>query len=129
MYPQLGVAVDARAVFDVVAAAGACDPQGCSSKLHQISVRDRFAQGILRRMHWVNTRDMLVDGLTKGGIDRISLHKASHDCHLKMAHPALTRTPISVGSATKPIGDDESYSLHRWLHRPRVVIDCKAVVH
>ena len=51
VYPQLDVAVDVRAVFDVVAATDVCDFQECSSKLHLISIRDRFAQDIVRRMH------------------------------------------------------------------------------
>ena len=33
--------------------------------MHLISVRDRFAQGIIRRLHWVDTRDMLADGLKR----------------------------------------------------------------
>ena len=69
IYPQLDIAVDARAVYDVVATTDACDPQGCSFKLHLISVRDRLAQGMIRRMHWADTRDMLADGGIKGGID------------------------------------------------------------
>ena len=73
LYPSLDVAVDAKVVFDIVAATVACDPQGCSFKLHLISLRDRLTQGIIRRMHWVDTRDMLADGLAKGGLDRALL--------------------------------------------------------
>ena len=80
LHPQLDVAVDARAVFDAVAASDACDPQRCPLNLHLISVRDRLAQGIIRRMHWVDTRDMLADGLTKGGVDRPLLHTVSNGC-------------------------------------------------
>ena len=107
LHPQLDVAVDARAIFDAVAATGACDPQGCSLKLHLISVRDIFSQGIIRRMHWVDTRDLLADGLTKGGIDRTSLHNVSNDCRFKLAHTALTHNKISAGFATiAPVDDD-----------------------
>ena len=106
LYPSLDVAVDAKAVFDAVAATDACDPQECSLKLHLISVRDRLSQGIIRRMHWVDTRDMLADGLTKGGIDRALLHSVSNDCRYKLAHPALTHNKTSVvGSATMPTDD------------------------
>ena len=49
--PQFDVCVDARAVPDVVAATVACDPPGCAPKLHFVSVRDRFPQGIIIRMH------------------------------------------------------------------------------
>ena len=47
LYPQLDIAVDARAVYDAVAAADVCDFQGFSFQLHLISVRNRYAQGIV----------------------------------------------------------------------------------
>ena len=71
LHPQLDVAVDARAVFDAVAATDSCDPRGCCLQLHLISVRDRFAKGIVRRMRWVDARDMLADGPTKGGLTEL----------------------------------------------------------
>ena len=110
LYPSLDVAVDAKAVFDAVAATGACDPQECSLRLHLISARDRLSQGIIRRMHLVDARDMLADGLTKGGIDRTLLHNVSNDCRFKFAHNALTHNKSSViGSATiSPVEDDGS---------------------
>lgn len=100
LYPRLDLAVDARAVYDAVAAADACDPQECSLKLYLISVRDRLAQGIVKRLRWVDTKDMLADGLTKDGIDRTLLHKASNDCKFKLAHEALAHPKAAVGSAT-----------------------------
>lgn len=69
-------------------------------KLHLISVRDRFVQGIIRRMHWADARDMLADGLAKGGVDRIVLHNAPNDCQVELAHQAFTHTKVSVGFAT-----------------------------
>lgn len=74
LHPCLDVAVGAGAVRDAVVAIDACEPQESSLKFHLIPVRDRLTQGIIRRMHWVDTRDMLADGLTKGGIDRALLH-------------------------------------------------------
>lgn len=100
LYPQLDIAVDARAVYDVVAATGACDPQECPLKLHLISARDRLAQGIIRRTHWAGSRDMLAEGLIKVGGARFLLHKASNDCNFKLAHIALTHAMISVSLAT-----------------------------
>lgn len=88
----MDVGVDARAVFDVVAATDVCDPRERSLKLQLISVPDRFARGIIRRMHWVDARDMLADGVTKVGIDRTLLHKALTDCQFKLEHHALTHT-------------------------------------
>ena len=74
MYPPIDVCVDARAVFDALAASDVCDPQESSLKLHLISVRDRLAAGILRFLFWVDTRDMFADGMTKGALDRAALN-------------------------------------------------------
>ena len=47
LHPRLDVAADAHAACDAVAAADVCAPQGCSLKLHLMSLRDRYAQGII----------------------------------------------------------------------------------
>ena len=72
-YPPIDVCVDAKAVFDAIAASDVCDPADGSLKLHLISVRDRMATGMIRFLYWLDTRCMLADGLTKGGIDRTLL--------------------------------------------------------
>ena len=73
MYPPLDICVDARAVYDAISAAYACEPAVSSLKFHLISVGDRMTHGIIRQLCWVDTRDMLADGLTKGGVDRTLL--------------------------------------------------------
>ena len=80
MYPPLDLCVDAKTMSDAIAASDACEPAGCSPKLHLISVRDRMSHGLIRKLYWVDTKDMLADGLTKGGIDRLLLHQVSNDC-------------------------------------------------
>ena len=65
-------------------------------------MRDRFAQGIIRRVSWVDTRDMLADGLTKDDIDRTLLHNVSNACSFKLAHEALTHPKFVVGSSAIP---------------------------
>ena len=57
--------VDANAVYDATEATAMCDPAGSSLKLHLVSVRDRMARASIRYLYWVDTRDMLADGLTK----------------------------------------------------------------
>ena len=66
--PPLDLSVDARAVFDAVSASDACIPVGSSLKIHLVSVPDRIFQGIIRKLLWIGTRNVVVDGLTKGGI-------------------------------------------------------------
>lgn len=86
---KLNVAVDARAACDAISAIDACEPQGISFKLHFISVGDRLILGTIRRIHWVDTRDMLANGLVKCGIGRTLLHNARNACPLKLAHVAF----------------------------------------
>ena len=95
--------MDARAVYDAVAATDTCEPAESSLKLHLISVRDRMEQGIIRNLYWVDTRDMLADGLTKGGIDRQLLHSVSQDCQYKAKHECECHSKIrKVGTGAPP---------------------------
>ena len=65
LYPPIDVAVHARAVYDALTAAELCEPAESSLKVHRISVSDRLAQGILRVLDWVDTRDQLAGGFAK----------------------------------------------------------------
>ena len=103
-YPPLDLCVDARAVYDSVAATDVCEPAGSSLKLHLISVRDWKTHGLIRKLFWVDAKDMLADGLTNGDIDRTLLHNASNDCKYTCVHEALPheKKKDQVGSATVP---------------------------
>lgn len=79
--------------------------RGALLKLHLIRSGIVLAQGMIRRLHWVDTRDVLADGLTNGGIDGTLLHRASNDCKLKFAHQALSHNKIATSSATIDFGD------------------------
>ena len=82
--------VDAQAVYDAISASDACVLAECSLKLYLVSVRDRMSHGLVRRPHWVDTRDMLADGLAKGGIDRFLLLAVSNDCKYEAKHDSLS---------------------------------------
>ena len=102
------MAVDARAVFDAISASDICDPAESSLKLHLISVRDRLAQGIIRALYWLDTRTMVADGLTKGGIDRRLLHEFLEKCRYRCEHEAkrFTATKGKVVSTRLPVSQD-----------------------
>ena len=68
--PDLDCVVDARALFDAVASADACTPLECSLKLHLMDIRDKLVNGIIKRLFWADTRDMVADCMTKGGVMR-----------------------------------------------------------
>ena len=65
-------------------------------------------RGLIRKFYWVGTRDMLADGLTKGGIDRFLLHRVSDDCVYETRQLAISHT--KVGSATIPPGHQGTLS-------------------
>ena len=103
MYPPFDICVDAQAVYDAIGAPDACEPAGSSLTLHLISVWDRMTYGLVRQFFWVDTIEVLADGLTKGGIDRLLLRSAGNDCEHQTTHEALVHTThSSVGSATMP---------------------------
>ena len=68
--PPIEACIDARSVFDAIAASDVTTPQEATLKLHLVSIRNRIENGVLKRLWWVDTRDMVADALTKGGIDR-----------------------------------------------------------
>ena len=107
LYAPLGSCVDAKAVYDPISATDACELAGSSSKLHPISVRDRLAYGLIRKFFWVDTSDMLADGLTKGGIDRTLLHNVANDCTCKCVHDVCVHgEKCPASSATIPPGEE-----------------------
>ena len=65
-------------------------PQEASLKLHLITIRDRLARGLLRSLSWTDTRDMVADALTKGGIDRTMLIQAMRGS-VTLAHEVKTK--------------------------------------
>ena len=71
--PPRDAVIDARSVFDCLAATDLGELVEGSLKLHVLSLRERLSTGALRRLYWSDTRDMLADGLTKGSVPRDQL--------------------------------------------------------
>ena len=92
LYPPLDICVDARAVYDAISATDACEPAESNLKLHLISVRDMMTRNMIRRLYWVDARDTLADGLTKGGVDRTLLTRVCNECRFQATHDALVHT-------------------------------------
>ena len=92
-YPPLEVVTDAMSVFEAVSCGDCCTPTESSLKLHLLSVRDRIQRGVIHALHWSDTRDMVADGLTKGGVGREMLVNASQHGLYKPQHPSKTFRP------------------------------------
>ena len=83
---------EAKSVFDAVRASDVGDPAESSLKLHVVALRDKLERGILRRFWWAGTRDMLADGLTKGGVNRDALVSASEQGICRVSHETAVCT-------------------------------------
>jgi len=90
LYPPIDLFVDAQSVSDALAAPDVCTPQEASLKLHLITIRDRINRGLIRSLSWSDTRDMVADALTKGGVDRTVIQKAMNG-QLSMQHEVKTQ--------------------------------------
>ena len=76
MQVPLDVAVDAMAVWQAVTAEELKPPTERHMFLHVKAFRDKLDAGSIRTLWWVDTRDMLCDCLTKGGISREAVLEA-----------------------------------------------------
>ena len=96
--PPLELAIDAASVFTTIAAEQVTDPAECSLKVHVLSLREAVAHGRLRVLWWIDTRDMLSDALTKGGIDRAAIEAAMEKGQYSNNHEpmATTKTAIKI---------------------------------
>ena len=78
MPPPIDVDIDARSVYGAISAKYTATPQEASLILHVFSIKDRIRCRVIRSLGWTDTRDM-IDGLTKGGVDRTLLKPAMEE--------------------------------------------------
>ena len=95
--PMRGV-VDARSVYDALVASDIKPPSEISLVMMLCQVKEMMRTGVLRRLFWVDTKDMLADGLNKGACSRAALLEFGNTGYWKVSF--------------KPIGFSEN------LHQP-----------
>ena len=98
LYPAIELVVDAQSVYDALTASDVCNPQELSLKVHLIAIRDKLAKGTLRTLSWSDTRDMLADALTKGGIDRTNIMRTMEQGHFTLQHDVKSYSPCTAKS-------------------------------
>ena len=79
-------AIDANTVFESITAKEARLPLEESLIAILMAVREQFAIGMISRIWWVKTEDMLADALTKGSVAREPLLKALADGAWEVRH-------------------------------------------
>ena len=80
--------IDARSVFDAVAAKDLAVPQEESLLLLVQRIRDELHARRLHRLWWVDTRSMAADGMNKGAIPRTMLMDVSGRGQWQVVHPS-----------------------------------------
>ena len=90
--PDLDCVVDARALFDAIAAADPCTPLECSLKLHLLDIRDKLLCGMIKTLYWADTRDMVADCMTKGGVLRTMIQNLCEKGMTQLAHETKQHT-------------------------------------
>lgn len=64
------LSIDAKAVFDAIVAPEFSMPTEATLVNHLHSIREAVQNGRISRLWWIDTRDMVADGLNKGGLPR-----------------------------------------------------------
>ena len=62
-----------------------------SMLMHIAKLKEMLRDRQIHRLHWVDTRRMLADGLSKGSIDRATLKRAMTDGSWSIDYPMKTR--------------------------------------
>ena len=77
--------IDARAVFDNIVADVVKTPYDKHLVVHALAVREFLRLRAIKSLYWIDTEDMLADGLTKGSVDRTALTVASAEGRWSLA--------------------------------------------
>ena len=96
--------LDAKSVCDAIESDN--DSSAVKSMIfHFKAFRHMFMTGQLTSSTWLDTRDMLADGLTKGKIDRHALMKALNTGKWIVEHPSETWKPTCSAQVELPWKD------------------------
>lgn len=94
--------IDARSVYASVAASCIRAPSDKSLLSHMLHLRELIDNKVLTALAWIDTRDMLADGLTKGAVDRAALHQLM-DGHMLLSHERAmytSRAPVTIAGSS-----------------------------
>ena len=104
---KVDAVIDAQSVFRAITADEVKPPS--EKHLFYIikMIRDMLEQGSLRRLYWADTRDMLCDCLTKGGVDREKLLAAWRTGVWEIQGDPPEMWSAGPGSAYRKSADDQ----------------------
>ncbi len=102
-YTPVALYIDAKSVYAATTATFVKTPAEKSLLTHVQYLREMLDTGVIRFLFWVDTRDMLADGLTKGAVARELLHEAMNG-YMPIKHesePWESKLPALGGKARR----------------------------
>ena len=78
--------IDAASVFESAISVEPKVPNDATRLIHVLKLRELMSMRQLSRLHWIDARCMLADGLNKGSVDRAALQKAISDAVWMIDH-------------------------------------------
>eukprot|EP00971_Amphidinium_carterae_P039991 785004-Amphidinium_carterae.4 len=98
---KMSVLIDAQSVYDSICSPHSRVPAEKSQLLNVAWLRELVANGTIHSLEWVDTRDMIADGLTKGCIQRDALDGVMSG-KVEMQHPCKSMSLSKLGKASSP---------------------------
>ena len=98
MHFPLELIIDAKAVFDAISVKDFSTPAEATLVNHLHSVREQVRDGRIFRLWWIDTRDMVADGMNKGGLPRDPILSLCEDGQWVLKEEVVAS---SVGAASK----------------------------
>jgi hypothetical protein len=90
------VCTDCRSVFDSLAAQDLKTPSESSLVLILHVLKELLCSHVIGKITWIDTRDMVSDGLTKGAISRIGLMQMSNSGVWQLTHDVMSHVEKHV---------------------------------
>jgi uncharacterized protein YwbE len=88
MTVPIELCIDAKAVFDSIVATEYSMPAEATLINHLHGIREQVRDSRIARLWWIDTRDMVADGLNKGGLPRDPILEICEDCKWVLRHEA-----------------------------------------
>ena len=110
-YIPTALYLDAKSVYAAITASEVKVPAEKSLLTHILYLREMLDTHVMHYLVWLDTRDMVADGLTKGAVDRQALHQVM-ECSFKIHHEVA-----AWSSKTNKLQQQQgSYMIHGSIH-------------
>ena len=98
--------IDAKSVYDSITALRYSTPADRTMAIHVLAMREYLRDGLVYTIWWIDTFDMIADGMTKGSVDRKALIAISSSGHWQFIGDAPHSTTTTATAEKSERSDD-----------------------